>query len=88
MTMEWILCSVDLPFHGDYCWIYGWVNDEQKHDPFVFEGRFDLQSYDFRGAKLIKGSGWEYDTEHFCYVMLDQITHWMPYFTPEPPKDS
>jgi len=82
--MEWISVKDRLPEQDEYCWIYGFLHDVNVR--FVFEGCFDTKSYDLRHYPC-KGPGWEYDTGRSNYVMLDQISHWMPYFIPEPPKE-
>lgn len=83
--MQWINVKNQLPTQREYCWIFGYIHNAD--DKFVFEGYFDNESIDFSSFPLKKGPGWQYNAERSNYVMLDQITHWMPYFTPEPPKD-
>lgn len=83
--MEWINIKDQLPIQREYCWIYGYIDD--PNDKFVFEGYFDKRSCDLRPYPCIEGPGWEYDTDMSNYVMLDQISHWMTYFTPSAPKD-
>ena len=82
---EWIKCSDKMPMHGVDCWIYGSVCEPPEKE--VFQGRFDLMSRDYRNRKLTLGPGWEYDTHMSDYAMADQVSHWMPYSTPEPPND-
>lgn len=83
---EWIKSSERLPEQREHCWIYGFRGTSR--DKFVFDGYFDKASTDLIGGKLIQGPGWEYDTEMSDYIMGDQISHWMPYFTPNPPEES
>lgn len=84
--MKWISVKDRLPEQQQYCWIYGKIYDDNS-EPFVFDGFFDQKSHDYRGRKLSLGPGWEYDRDRSNYVMLDQVTHWMPYYPPEPPKE-
>lgn len=84
--MEWISVKERLPCQREYCWLYGNTCQESS-GYYVFDGYFDLNSFDFRGPKLTTAPGWEYDTEHSSFAMIDQVSHWTPYFTPEPPTE-
>ena len=85
---EWISVKERLPKPGEYCWLYGSCEDVEPPEKFVFEGAFDLESQDFRDGKLKIGPGWIYDFDGSDYVMTDQVSHWMPYYTPKPPEES
>jgi Protein of unknown function (DUF551) len=82
-TNVWIKTSDKLPEQRQNCWIYA----KFEEGSYVMEGYFDLKSHDFRGPQLKVGPGWEYDTDRSDYVMLDQVSHWMPFYTPMPPHD-
>lgn len=70
--MKWIKCSEKLPEHEKRCWAF--IKDGR-----VLDLVFDKKTWrDEPGFRYEDSSG---------SLPLDEISHWMPYFTPEPPKE-
>lgn len=86
---RWIKTTERLPEEKEYCWLYGKSDEDLSETSvrYVFEGRFDSRSYEIRGCKFLSGPGWELDGNRSDYVLTDRVSHWMPYYTPEPPND-
>lgn len=90
--MNWISTRDRLPREGDRCWIYG-SYDIDCSEKFVFDGYFKTDCRRFNGGKVTNlldheydMLGWEYDPDHGDRVLINSISHWMPYFTPKPPE--
>ena len=78
--MSWIKIEEALPGERDYCWIYDREGD-------VYDGQFYSNCPDFAANvfPLRRAPGFEIDSEMSVFIMVEEVSHWMPYFTPEPP---
>lgn len=74
--MRWISVKEDLPYDSQNCWVYGYL-EEGCSKKSVFEAYY----IDEPKAE------WVIDEYLGGYVSLDRISHWMPYFKPEPPNE-
>lgn len=72
--MEWIKCSTRMPDSGQECWT---CSKDKKVQRCRYIGvGFVVDKLDFESRA--------YTLEEFENATT---THWMPYYTPEPPKD-
>lgn len=80
---KWIKLSDQMPPDKEYCWLCDIDND-------VFEGRFRLSSPDYNSRQfpMPYRPGFCIDEEMGNYIFPEKIVYWMPYFTPEPPRDN
>jgi hypothetical protein len=69
-----------LPDDGVLCWAY------DKKNKMVFDGQF-RKKCPVPDNDFILLSGFCVDEEREAYVYLLDVTHWQPYYTPEPPMD-
>jgi hypothetical protein len=70
--IEWIETDTKLPIYGQECWVYS-LADGVDTATFV----------EWKGIPRFI-----LDEEYGFYATIQEITHWMPYFTPEPPKEN
>lgn len=82
---EWIKCSEQLPKEDDLCWI----NTSEGVGEGTFEKNCNRYRLNEKKTDFIKTieDGFRLDPEYIAYAYLDVVTHWMPYYTPEPPND-
>ena len=70
---EWIKIVDRLPQELEYCWVCDNEND-------ILDAVFLSRCPENNG-----GPCFCLDRETGNYVIIEEVTHWMPYFTPEPP---
>ncbi len=79
--MNWIGIKDQLPDDFEECWIFDLNKD-------MLAATFKVKLLDSRSFPTSYRPGFHVEAEPTLYLFLEQITHWMPYFTPEPPKET
>lgn len=82
--MRWISVKEDLPYEDQNCWVYGYL-EVGCCKKTVFEAFFTKEYY--RPPWVEEKPRWVVDESLGGYVSLDRVSHWMPYFKPEPPNE-
>lgn len=80
--MEWIKCSDRKPEEGQHCWT---CDIEGEIEDGCFHIKCPDFSFDRNKSGFFEGFCFAKDTGY--YDNWKNYTHWMPYFSPEPPKD-
>jgi hypothetical protein len=78
---EWISVKDRLPYEDEFCWIF----DGKYDGHYLYSGYFRPRYQRFIDGSFKIAPCWEIDVEYSNFKYLDEITHWMPYFTPDPP---
>jgi hypothetical protein len=84
--MEWISVKDCLPRESQTCWVYGFLDDEGP-SRYVFKATFSFYIVGRDGIERPYLPRWIYDEELGGMLELSQTSHWMPYYTPEPPEE-
>jgi len=74
-----------LPNEDQHCWVFG-TFDKECTEKWVFEGIFSMRCLCYNGQKMMQLPGWYLEEAETFYALLPTVTHWMPYYTPEPPE--
>jgi Protein of unknown function (DUF551) len=82
--MRWISVEEDLPYEAQNCWVYGFL-DPLSLRKSVFEGYF--LSDPIIPNCSVQNPRWIYNESLNAFVIMGLVTHWMPYFKPEPPSE-
>jgi hypothetical protein len=77
--MEWISVKDRLPTEERWCWVCGADND-------VFHALFHFNCKEYKDGKIKIISGFAVENLEDFDNRLENISHWMPYYTPQPPK--
>lgn len=81
---EWISVKTTLPKEDQECWVC-------TKDKKVCWGIFEEKKIRYKWVESefvhTPEPAFRLDDEYCKYFYLDEATHWMPYFTPEPPND-
>jgi Protein of unknown function (DUF551) len=77
---QWNKISDVLPKNYQDCWVFTVSKD-------ILDGHFDEHTPIFSTIDVKYMPGFTVYEETGCTLPLTEITHWMPYYTPEPPED-
>ena len=82
---EWITIKEKLPIDEQECWVCQKENQvifgifEENHRKYTLSRNEIITTIEIEDAFRL-------DDEYCHYLYVSEITHWMPYYTPQPPK--
>ena len=81
--MNWINVKDRLPEPNTYCWLY--VKDlENPDNSGVTDGVYDNKCLHYISNSFVTA----FRYQECCNLdTINNVTHWMEYYTPEPPND-